>query len=74
MVSNPVAKNWGDRAPLTLMKSKDNGVTWEELFVLEKRVNHDDEYSYPAIVSVGTKLYITYTWQRKKVAYQEIQL
>lgn len=74
LVSNPVAKNWGDRAPLTLMKSKDNGVTWEELFVLEKRVNHDDEYSYPAIVSVGTKLYITYTWQRKKVAYQEIQL
>ncbi len=74
LISNPVAKNWGDRAPLTLMRSSDNGVTWEEFYVLEKWQNHDDEYSYPAIVSVGTKLYITYTWQRKKVAYWEIEL
>ena len=74
LISNPVAKNWGDRAPLTLMRSSDNGATWEEFLVLEKWKNHDDEYSYPAIVSVGMKLYITYTWQRKKVAYWEIEL
>lgn len=74
LISNPVAKNWGDRAPLTLMRSTDNGVTWEEFMVLEKRESHDDEYSYPAIVCVGTKLYITYTWQRKKIAYWEIEL
>jgi predicted neuraminidase len=66
LVSNPVAENWGVRTPLTLMMSKDNGTTWEEAFVLEKE---EGEYSYPAIVAEGNKLYITYTWKREKVAF-----
>ena len=74
LISNPVAKDWGARAPLTLMISRDNGAEWEEIFVLEKRRSSDDEFSYPAIVSVGRKLYITYTWQRKKIAYWEIEM
>ncbi len=74
LISNPVAKNWGDRAPLTLMRSTDNGNTWEEIFVLERRHDHEDEFSYPAIVNVGNVLHITYTWQRKKVAYWEIKI
>ena len=56
------------------MRSKDNGETWEEFAVLEKRRDADDEFSYPAIVAVGMKLYITYTWHRKKVKYWEIEL
>ena len=74
LISNPAAKNWGDRAPLTLMQSKDNGETWEEILLLEKRTSHDDEFSYPAIVNIGKKLYMTYTWQRKKIAYWEVEL
>lgn len=66
LVSNPVAENWGKRTPLTLMHSADNGDTWEEVLVLEKK---EGEYSYPAIVAEGNKLYITYTWNREKVAF-----
>ena len=74
LISNPSAKNWGVRAPLTLMESKDNGETWTEILLLEKRGKQGDEFSYPAIVHVGNKLYITYTWQRKKIAYWEVTL
>ena len=74
LISNPVAVNWGTRAPLTLMKSTDNGETWEEILVLEKRNHKKDEFSYPAIVSVGKKLYMTYTYHRKKIAYWEVEL
>ncbi len=71
LVSNPVAENWGKRTPLTLMKSADNGETWEEVLVLEK---DEGEYSYPAIVCKDNILYITYTWKREKIAYWEIEL
>lgn len=74
LISNPVAKNWGDRAPLTLMRSFDNGETWEEIAVLEKRHGHEDEFSYPAIVADGMKLYISYTWQRLKIKYVEVEI
>lgn len=69
LVSNPVGKNWGKRTPLTLMMSNDNGATWEEVFVFEK---DEGEYSYPAIVSEGNSLYVTYTWKREKVAFWKI--
>lgn len=80
LISNPTAlnrqgrKGGGYRAPLTLMQSTDNGETWGEILLLEKRTSHDDEFSYPAIVHVGNKLYMTYTWQRRKIAYWEVEL
>ncbi|HZJ78817.1 MAG TPA: sialidase family protein [Clostridia bacterium] len=74
LVSNPVEENWGERAPLTLMKSTDNGITWEEVLCLEKLNNKDDEFSYPAIEAVGNTLYITYTWHREKIVFWKIEL
>lgn len=75
LISNPSARNWGVRAPLTLMASADNGETWTEILTLEKRQKgKNDEYSYPAIVCEGNKLYMTYTWQRRKIAYWEVTL
>ena len=74
LVNNPCAKNWGARAPLGLFVSQDEGETWTLLQTLEKRRSHDDEYSYPAIVCDGTSLHVTYTWQRKKIAYWQIEL
>lgn len=71
LVSNPVGVNWGKRTPLTLMRSADNGETWEEVLVLEK---DEGEYSYPAIICKGNILYITYTWKREKIAFWEIEL
>lgn len=71
LISNPVHKNWGVRTPLTLMRSFDNGESFEELAVLESAKG---EYSYPAIVADGMTLHMTYTYNRKTIVYQKIEL
>ena len=71
LCSNPVAENWGPRTPLTLQISADNGQTWTESAVLE---DIPGEYSYPCVVCSGTKLYVTYTYDRKSIAFWEFDL
>lgn len=73
LISNPTSNNWGDRAPLTLMRSFDNGETFTEFIKLEPAAG-DHEFSYPAIVAAGKKLYITYTYERKSIAYWEMEI
>ncbi len=74
LVSNPIGENWGARAPLTIQASADDGQSWHEIFVLERGEDEDDEFSYPAIVAVENTLYITYTWQRQKIAFWKIEV
>ena len=71
LVCNPVPKNWGARSPLTVFSSEDNGVTFTKLAELETEAG---EFSYPAVISVKNRLYITYTWNRRKIAFTEIEL
>ncbi len=59
---NPVNGNWGKRYPLSLIASHDNGESWLPLLDLE---SDRGEYSYPAIISEGGVVHITYTWNRK---------
>ena len=73
LVSNPIGENWGDRSPLTLMRSFDGGKTFEEFYKLESKIG-DFEFSYPAITAVNKKLYITYTYERKTIKYAEIEI
>ncbi len=61
-------ENWGARAPLTVALSEDNGKTWPRLIDLETG-GDEDEFSYPAIISFGDSVAVTYTWQRKKIAF-----
>ncbi|MBQ8209981.1 MAG: exo-alpha-sialidase [Clostridia bacterium] len=71
LVCNPVGENWGARSPLSLMKSEDNGKSFSEIAVLEDR--KDGEFSYPAIIAQGDKLYVTYTYDRKNIVYCEVE-
>ena len=71
LVSNPVPRHGGARSPLTLAFSDDNGLTFETALTLE---DQRGEYSYPAIIADGNKLYITYTYQRKLIAFVEVEL
>ncbi len=71
LIMNPIEENWGDRAPLVLMKSEDNGATFEEFYTCEKTTG-DHEFSYPAIVAQGNKLHITYTHEREGIVYMEL--
>ena len=68
LVLNPVPRG---RTPLSLFISRDSGATFEKLSDLETAPG---EYSYPAVVTRGNKLFITYTHDRKSVAYAEIEL
>jgi len=68
---NPVGINWGPRTPIVLSTSFDNGDTWDNQFILD---DGPGEFSYPAIVSGGNDIFITYTWKRKRIAFWNIAL
>lgn len=65
---NPDKENWGSRSPLSLTLSYDNGKTWTDEFDLDKG-KKEDEFSYPAIVAWGDSVAVTYTWNRRKIAF-----
>ena len=71
LVCNPVEKDWGPRSPLTLFLSEDNGDTFRKGMDLE---TEPGEFSYPAIIAQGDVLYVTYTWNRKKICFWEIKM
>ncbi len=54
------------RTPLVIMRSTDNGDSWKQVYVLE---SEPGEYSYPAIAAEGSRVHITYTWRRERIAY-----
>lgn len=68
---NPVGKNWGERYPLVLACSQDNGKHFETVLTLE---SEEGEYSYPAVVCYKNRLYITYTYNRKQIVYIEAEI
>lgn len=73
LIMNPISENWGDRAPLVLMYSEDNGKTFTEFFKCES-ITGDHEFSYPAITAVDNTLHITYTYERETIIYQKVEI
>ena len=63
---NPVGQNWGPRTPLVLTASADNGKTWSQQAVLEDGAG---EFSYPSIIADQGQIYVTYTYDRKSIAF-----
>lgn len=71
LAMNPVSGNWAARTPITLCVSCDGGETFRPLMHMEIEPG---EYSYPAIVARRNTLYISYTWNREKMAFWQIEL
>lgn len=71
LLCNPVGENWGARSPLRLLLSSDGGTHWEKLLDLD---SSEGEFSYPAIVSRGWEVYITYTWKRENIAFWHLRV
>ena len=71
LLCNPVKGEYY-RSPLRLFVSRDNGITWLPVIDLER--DPFKEYSYPAIVSQGNRLYCTYTNDRKNITFAELEL
>ncbi len=78
LVCNPVGKDWGARTPIVLLRSKDNGVTWEEVMTLDHIPCDTNqkaaEFSYPAIIADQDELHITYTYKRQSIAYWHLKI
>ena len=70
LLCNPVPPH-GGRTPLSLLLSYDKGYSFEKVLDIE---TEKGEFSYPAIVTKGNKLFATYTYNRKSIAYAEIEL
>lgn len=68
LIYNPVSKNWGDRFPITIAISTDNGKTWPCRLNIEKGKG-EDELSYPDILYQDGYLVCCYTWNRKSIAF-----
>ena len=69
LVYNPIGVNWGPRSPLKLACSEDNGTSWRDIFTFEDKPG---EYSYPAIIYHDNSLLVTYTNDRKDIAFWEL--
>jgi alpha-L-fucosidase len=69
LVANPLKKG---RNKLVLLGSND-GISWEELLVLENEKS--GEFSYPAIIQAkdGT-VHLSYTYNREKIKYIHLSL
>ncbi len=65
---NPTTRDGGSRGKLALAISFDNGKTWPKKIDLEDG-KEDEEFSYPAIISYNDSIAVTYTFNRKKIAY-----
>ena len=65
---NPTTKDWGSRGKLALAISFDNGKTWPKKIDIEDG-DEEEEFSYPAIINFGDTIAVTYTWNRKKIAF-----
>lgn len=70
LVYNPVSGNFVERSPISIAVSRDNGGSWEKVCDLQ---NEPGEFSYPAIVNADNRVFITYTYNRRNVAYWEFE-
>ncbi len=68
VIYNPVNKNWGDRFPMSIAVSTDNGKSWPYHFDIEKG-SGDAELSYPDMFYKDGYLFACYTWNRQSIAF-----
>ena len=66
LACNPNGENWGSRTPLSLYVSHDNGLSFS---LYSHLITMPGAYAYPAIRYADGCLHVTYTWNRKTIAY-----
>ncbi len=59
----------GPRTPLSVFVSSDGGRTFEHALDLETEAGN---FAYPAVIADGTRVMITYTWNRERIRYAEL--
>ena len=74
VIFNPVANDWGDRNIIAYAITNDNAETFSEPVIVEKDDDTDAEFSYPAIITDGEYVYVTYTHYRKQVMFRKYKI
>jgi len=68
---NPVGMPKGPRSPLVLGASLDEGESWKQAAIAEIEPG---EFSYPAILARGKEVMLSYTWNRKRIAFRRYRI
>jgi predicted neuraminidase len=63
-----------ERLPLTIQASRDGGITWREVEVLEDDDTKQREFSYPSIVLQGDHAHVAYSYARRTIKYVRLSL
>ena len=72
---NPIAcADWGDRNIISYAVTEDNGETFLPAVEVEKDEDKDAEFSYPAAITDGEYVYLTYTHYRKNVMFRKFRI
>ncbi len=71
---NPTSEDWGDRNIISYAVTEDNGKTFLPAVEVEVDEDKDAEFSYPAAVTDGEFVYLTYTHYRKTVMYRKFKI
>jgi len=62
---------WGERTPLSLFYSSDNGKSFQKLTDI---ATGKGTFAYPALRCNGNLLHLTYTWNRRLIQYFSLEL
>ena len=74
VIHNPIDADWGDRNIISYAITDDNGETFTEPVTIEEDSDTEAEFSYPAVITDGEYLYITYTHYRKGVMFRKFRI
>ena len=74
LIHNPIKGRHGKRNIIAYSITQDNGKTFSEPVIIEKDDNTEAEFSYPAIITDGEYLYITYTHYREGVMFRKFRI
>ena len=71
---NPVSGDFAARTPLCIYESTDNGETFSPFAVvndtlLDPETGKSAEFSYPSLVLLDGVVHLSYTWNRRSIAY-----
>lgn len=74
LIYNPIAESWGDRNIISYSISSDNGESFSTPVTIEKDEDPDAEFAYPAVITDGKYVYITYTHYRKSIMFVKLEI
>ena len=74
VVYNPISENWGKRYIIGYSLIGDHAESFTDCEIIEQSENIFDEFSYPAVITDGKLIYLTYTHNRKDVMFKIFEI